>query len=324
MLPRDHLRDSPGPPGRASGGTVFLNIDTLRKEVDVKKLAWSFGLGCLALFIAGNAGAEDEHSCREHGVKKSVAIQKPDSQTRLAVLRIIREAGSKDHRVRANAYRQWFSGQRKNTYLPLITGLTYHSGYSRSFSAWALGELRMPAAIEPLSRRALYDEDSAVRRASVDSIKKIGKDLKGGLALEPFLRALNSKFRETRTRAVKVLGDLGDRRAVPYLIDTLEYVGGPGPRVNLFVGRQRAYIRGYDVNVASSASIAKPVIGLVQAGAVLDARVIRTMGRIRVFRKLVIRSLEKISSRSFGEDVRSWRSWYEKEQKRDRLCRCVQ
>ena len=38
-----------------------------------------------------------------------------------------------------------------------------------------------------------------------------------------------------------------------------------------------------EAEVATGAVIAKPVVGIVQAGTVLDARVVRTQGRTRIF-----------------------------------------
>ena len=194
--------------------------------------------------------------------------------------------------------------------------MTASSGRSRSFSAWALGELRIADAIEPLSRRALFDKDSAVRRIAAESIKKIGASRKGkdSRILQPFIKALRSKFFGTRVRAAMAMGHLGDSRAIPHLIGSLESsTRGSGPRVNLFVGGQRAYIRGYDAEVATGASIAKPNVGIVQSGTVLDARVISAQRRIEVYRKVVICSLEKLSGMSLGKDTKAWRDWHRKQ-----------
>ena len=298
---------------------IHLLKSTLKpmdKETDVKKLIGSMGLGLLGLFMAGIADAGDELKDQEHGVKKSVPVRQPDGQTRLAILKIIRDAGSRSHKVRVEAYQKWFDRRWVNVYLPLVSGLSFSSGRSRSFSAWALGELCAPDAIEPLSRRALFDEDPAVRRMAADSIKKIGAKMKGRRSLQPFIKALKSKFLGTRIRAATAMGYLGDRRAIPHLVETIEYFGGPGPRVNLFAGRQRAYIRGYGAEVARGAGIARPNVGIVQSGTVLDARVIRTQGRLRIYRKVVLQSLERLSGMSFGDDLRAWCDWHRKQKRK--------
>ncbi len=284
----------------------------------MKRFIGSMGLGLLGFIMAGIADAGDELQDQEHGVKISVPVRQPDSQTRLAIRKIIRDAGSRSHKVRVEAFRNWFGRRWENAYLPLVSGLSDPSGRSRSFSAWALGELRVPNAIEPLSRRALFDEDPAVRRMAAESIKKIGAGLKGieHRALQPFVKALKSKFFGTRVRAAMAMGHLGDGRAISYLIESIRPSRGSSPRVNLFVGRQRAYIRGYDVEVASGASIAKPIVGIVQSGTVLDARIISTQRRLKIFRKVVIRSLERLSGMRLGNDVKAWSDWHRKQKRK--------
>ena len=129
---------------------------------------------------------------------------------------------------------------------------------------------------------------------------------------EPFIKATKSRNDEVRIRAVQALGILGSgsRRAVKHLIETLEIVGGPSPRVNLFSGRQTAFIGGYEAQVARGAVIARPHVGVVTEGTVLDARVVRTRQRTRVFLCAVVQALERSSGERFGEDVRAWYNWY--------------
>jgi len=274
----------------------------------------SFGLGFLLLFVAGSAGAGDGSESTKRGVKKVVSVRPPDRDTRLKILEIVRNAGSKEQKVRVEAVRDWYRHRFDNAFLPLITGLTFSSPRSRSFSAWALGETRNPRAIGALGRRALFDENEVVRRTAVDSIRKIAANRKDATAIQPFLKSLGSPDFGTRIRAARALGNIGDRRAILYLVRTLETTGGPSPRVNIFSGRQVTYIRDYDAEVAQSAAIAEPKVGVVTEGTVLDARIIRTQARTRVYHRVVMRSLEKLSGQRLGGDVKAWRRWY-REQK---------
>jgi hypothetical protein len=270
----------------------------------------SFGLGFLVMLDAGPVVAGDRPDGTERGVRNVVAVRPPDPETRLKILEIVRNAGSKDRRVRVEAIRDWYRHRFDNAFLPLITGLTFSSPQSRSFSAWALGETRNPRAIGALGRRALFDENDVVRRTAVDSIRKIAASQKEPTAIQPFVKSLESPEFATRIRAAKALGDIGDGRAVRYLVRTLTTTGGPSPRVNIFSGRQVTYIRDYDAEVAQSAAIAEPKVGIVTEGTVLDTRIIRTQARTRVYRQVVVRSLEKLSGQRFGDDVKAWRRWY--------------
>jgi len=269
-------------------------------------------LGFILLFLAGPGVAGDGTKRTERGVKKVVSVRPPDRDTRLTILRIVRNAGSKDRQVRIDAVRDWYQHRFHDPFLPLITGLTFSSPESRSFSAWALGEAKNPRAIGALSRRALFDENEVVRRTAVDSLRKISAGRNEPAVIQPFLKSLKSPEFGTRIRAARALGDIGDRRAIRYLVQTLTTTGGPSPRVNIFSGRQIAYIRDYDAEVAQSAAIAEPKVGVVTEGTVLDARIIRMEARTRIYLQVIIRSLEKLSGQRFGGDVKAWQRWSRK------------
>lgn len=268
------------------------------------------GWGILLLLVAGPAAAGDEPKWRVRGVKSAfVPVKRPDRHTRLEILHIVRDAGHRDHAVRTRAFREWCRGDWSNPYLPLVTGLTFSSPRSRSFAAWALGEIDVPNAVEPLRRRSLVDEHATVRRTAIDSLRKLSR--RHNLSVvRPMARSLRTGGEVTRMRAARALGDLGDTRAISYLVDELTIWGGPGPRVNIFAGTRMSYLQGYDVEVAQGAAIAKPRVGVITSGTVLDARVLRTQTRRRVYCEVVIRSLERLSSQRFGDDPAAWIRWH--------------
>ena len=100
-------------------------------------------------------------------------------------------------------------------------------------------------------------------------------------------RYLNSPEGSVRLRAVEVLATLRSTAALPALrsarklaIASLNKVraGGSGgkvaPRGYIAVTTQQNYIADFDVEVASNATIAKPVVRTIQSGVVLDATVV--------------------------------------------------
>jgi HEAT repeat protein len=126
---------------------------------------------------------------------------------------------------------------------PLSRALDDASPNNRKLAVETLRELK---AIDELSR-AVDDEDETVRNTAlqyvcefrkidslISALKWMKKDLKaankaekvlkkmGALAVEPLNRALNNSDETIRTAAARILGDIGDRRAVDPLIEALQ------------------------------------------------------------------------------------------------------
>ena len=86
--------------------------------------------------------------------------------------------------------------------------------------------------------------------------------------------------------------------------------GGAAPRGSVFVGTQRAYVQGYAARVGNSAAIADPIIGVVQEGATLDARVLGASGATQGESLAVRAALQRITGARPGNTVRSWEQWW--------------
>ncbi len=269
---------------------------------------------CATLGPAAEGQADGRRAKASRGVVRA-ELPKADPQTRIAILRIVRDAGHTRHDVRADAARRWYrAGYRGEACVPLITGLSVGRPRSREFAARALGELMVPNAIRPLARRALIDRERTVRRSCMQSLARMHRRWPEAVA-GPFVQALETRSIAKRSRAVDALGVLRHEAAIPVLIREFEYIGGRGPRVNVFAGRQQAYVRDYDAEVATGAAIAKPVIGTVQSGAVLDARVLQTRRIVREYHFAVARALRSISGARIGTDPAAWRRWQKSRQK---------
>ncbi|NOT23620.1 MAG: HEAT repeat domain-containing protein [Nitrospiraceae bacterium] len=103
----------------------------------------------------------------------------------------------------------------------LLDALTHVEWLVRLHAVEALGKTKSPEAVVPLLSVLFNDRDRAVREDAVRALGQIG-DLRAVEFLvtvmrEPGLRPL----------AVDALGEIGDRRTVPVLIDVLEGVGRP-------------------------------------------------------------------------------------------------
>ena len=152
---------------------------------------------------------------------------------------------------------------------PFAYALRAKSDDVRLLAAKELGRLGSRRALPPLVRRALVDPSKDVREASVDAAKAIGD----ANLVAPFVKALQSESAEVRQNAALGIARIGDMRGVKFLVWRLEAHGGSGQRVSAFFGNQLTYIQDFDVEVAQTAFIADPQVGVIQEGIVLDAQI---------------------------------------------------
>jgi len=98
-----------------------------------------------------------------------------------------------------------------------IARLLGEQGLQRRYvAAWALGEIGQPQSV-PVLIEALADRDSAVRRYATRALIKFNRE-----ALAPLLAALPATRGEAEAAIIRVLGDLGDKRALPLLLERAE------------------------------------------------------------------------------------------------------
>jgi hypothetical protein len=136
----------------------------------------------------------------------------------------------------------------------------------------------------------------------------------------PYLRALETDDEQLRQRAYPALAELPqDPRVVPALVHMFDprpakkAGGGAGyvpPRAYVNFGEQRAFVQDFDVQIANGAVIAKPIIGVLQSGVVLDVAVAGVVVISHVERVAVVQTLRKVSGQSFGEDPGAWAAWW--------------
>ncbi len=103
----------------------------------------------------------------------------------------------------------------------LLDALTHVEWLVRLHAVEALGKTKSPEAVVPLLSVLFNDRDRAVREDAARALGQIGDpravEFLVTVMREPGLRPL----------AVDALGEIGDRRTVPVLIDVLEGVGRP-------------------------------------------------------------------------------------------------
>ena len=180
----------------------------------------------------------------------------------------------------------------------------------RAGAARMLGKIGGERVEPTLVTRALVDRVAAVRGAAVEGLREGNhRDI-----YAPFVRAMAADEMAIRVNAVAALGELGDERAVGYLVKHIHYTGS-GPRSHIYIGRQIAYVRDYDVEVAQRAAIADPIIGTIQDGLVLDVQVTSIEGdRITIERRYTSGALGRLTGAEppgVVEDSRAaWTHWW--------------
>ena len=174
-----------------------------------------------------------------------------------------------------------------------------------------LGELNDRDALPALYKRAIFDDDEEVRAAAVDAIK--ATDAQGKIG--PFVQALNWPFDGVRVAADKALGGLGDAGAVGPLVARYQVVGGSGQSVYISNVNQISFVQDFDVEVAQTAFIADPVIGVIQDGLVLHFRALSHTGTIDVYEGAAYaEALSHLTGKDLGNDAKAWLEWYRNEQ----------
>ncbi len=105
----------------------------------------------------------------------------------------------------------------------LRASLSHEDWLVRLHAVEALGKMRVSAVVEDLLSVLFNDRDTAVR---VDAARALG-EIGDARAVEFLLNAM--KDRDIRPKAIEALGRIGDRRAVPTLI---QVVTGTSPSAN--------------------------------------------------------------------------------------------
>jgi HEAT repeat protein len=190
----------------------------------------------------------------------------------------------------------------------LVRGVEAKEAAVRVAALEAIGAARAGGAHTAIARAMLRDPDSQVRRAALEAARAC----RDQQVLEIVLTAARKGDSKLRLAALETLDGLADPRAVGSLIRMLEAGGGyRGVRSSLSVTRQVAYVKDFDVEIATAAVIADPVVDVVSEGAVLDVTVLGVHERqlAATERRQVVQLLEKLTSRKLGGDPRAWRAW---------------
>jgi len=200
----------------------------------------------------------------------------------------------------------------KNTHAaPVIVRYINHSyDQIREAATQALGALKDASVIPHLAHRALEDESEIVRRQATLALKAIG-NVAALNRLTPHLTRNRQKSR--RYRAAQALGEIGDPRVIPHLIEALfvkirivfglnpfqrpgqtaaentSKVAGPNSVLTRFTGKQQA-----------RTSISKGLTGGTKANVEEEFEE----------NPAALEALKRLTGKNFDYSKPKWRTWW--------------
>jgi len=215
----------------------------------------------------------------------------------------------KVHRIAAQA----LSGVRdEHKVEPLAYGLRYPAENVRVFAAKELARIGDRRALKPLIHRSLVDPSATVRETALSAVKSFDDPN----LLAPYVKAMWSEDQPIRINAAKAVGEMGDVTGIEYLVYRLRAHGGGLTRSHIYLAQQLSFIQDFDVEVAQTAFIADPIVGVLQEGRVLDVRVLATERVADLVERRVIRSsLKKLAGVDKGDDPAAWAAWWKENKK---------
>jgi hypothetical protein len=220
----------------------------------------------------------------------------------------LRALGSSDKDVRILAARTLAELPAERLVRPSILALEKGPAPARLYATKALAGHKSGECVTALIRASIMDVSKDVRTAATQAVAAAASPD----AIYPYLQALTSAYAPVRMNAAQAVGTFKDVRGIQTIIRRLRGIQGGTSRVNITVGRQTSYIRDFDVEIAQAAQIGDPIVGTIQEGIVLDVRVLSIgWDMTTVERRLMYRTLSRITDEDFGEDVKAWTSWWD-------------
>jgi hypothetical protein len=175
----------------------------------------------------------------------------------------------------------------------------------RKFVFQELGRIKDAAALKPLVRRSLWDDDADLRPVAYRAVLDIGHP-DAALFYLPFLA---EESISARIRCVEAMAGFKDLRVVPALLQSLE--------------NNIELTRSFDKEGEQMAQLAQRSIVLGDGSSVMLPRSVRMARNFDVLDKnsraklqqekaTLLSTLGLITGQSFGEDFARWRAWLDK------------
>ena len=225
------------------------------------------------------------------------------------VLALLARMTGQDKAAAATAERQYARVDDAAKLRPLTRALTLQPVALRIRAANELARIDDARALRPLLARVLREGQPKARAAMARAAGRLRVDG----AVHTLARALDARDEVVRRRAAEALGHLGDAAAMPYLIAKWEGRSGDFPRVYFSQVKQITYIQDFDVEVASTAFIADPIVGVAQPGVALGVKILASeqTQSIAIGASVLQGSLARLAGGRKARDAKGWRAYWE-------------
>jgi len=183
----------------------------------------------------------------------------------------------------------------------------------RAIACLALANLKVTHTAKKIAHLALSDEEGAVRNAAKEALLKMPTTDALRLLSRSLLQA---EKRVERFRAARIVGEVGDPRAIPYLIEGLyfrEWYYAPSEPYPERTPWVRPYISGSRTTITSGGTvIISPEIGYIRYGpAVSKPR--EGVPRLRTVRNYqALEALKDMTEQDFHFNKERWRHWWKR------------
>jgi len=187
---------------------------------------------------------------------------------------------------------------------PYIAAIPSPQREVRKFLYQELGRMKEAAALKPLVRRSLWDEDEDLRPVAFRAVQDIGHPDVAFFYL-PFL---GEESISARIRCVDAIATFKDWRVAPALLQALEnnleltrQYEKEGEQMNQLTGRTILLGDGSSVNLPRTVRVNK-----------VDPLDKNSRSKLQQEKASLLGTLGIITGQSFGDDLAKWRAWIER------------
>jgi HEAT repeat protein len=221
---------------------------------------------------------------------------------------VLRQVGflkSSDEKKREEAIAALARIDDKHKGKAFIAAIPSPNRETRKFLYQELGRMKEAAALRPLVRRSLWDEDETLRPVAYRAVQDIGHP-DAGLLYIPFL---GEESISARIRCVDAMAAFKDLRLVAPLMSALEnnmdltrQFDKEGEQMTQLAGRTIVTGDGTTVTLPRSLARVRPIDPLDK----------NSRAKLQQEKSTIIGTLSSITGQNFGDDLGKWRAWLER------------
>jgi len=220
------------------------------------------------------------------------------------VARQVAHLKSSDEKKREEAIAALAKIDDKQKAKAFIAAIPSPNRETRKFLYQELGRMKEVAALRPLVRRSLWDEDEALRPVAYRAVQDIGHP-DAGLLYLPFLA---EESISARIRCLDALAAFKDLRLVSPLLQALENNMDLTKQFDK-EGEQMTQLAGRTIVMGDGSTVSLPRSVRIRPIDPLDKN---SRAKLQQEKSTIIGTLGSITGQSFGDDIGKWRAWLER------------